>query len=304
MRSQHNFIFRWIWLSTFGFALTSGFAAFAQTAVTPKIQQNMEEAKPKNVPVQQSSVPLATPPAAPENPGSVVSAGNPKPQPQKNCVKKHEFADELKSGIRPVGDAIVIGTNFLPTNQRVDVGVRTPFVKGRRYFAALDYGDQSYLLNRQDVATRAASQSDVLVKQNSLEEGQTIVTLNMGDDFAWFWSRVDLYVYVCDDAVSSSPFQVSVTSIRLSPYWLSLGITAGSIFLLYLLVAFEFRRRGGGVVSFISGLNPAKLSAGIDGKGSLSTFQTLSFSLVVFGLILFFFLQTGMLSELSGTILV
>jgi hypothetical protein len=308
--SRQFSIFNWVWRSALGLMLAGGFVllaspVFAQTVSPQKAQPGNEETKPKTVQAQQSNGPPASAPVAPVNSAVVVPTGSPKLQPQKNCVKKNEFADELKSGIRPVGDAIAFGTNFLPTNQRVDVGVRTPFVKGRRYFAALGYEDgDSYLLKRQDVVTRAASESDVLVKKRSLEEDQTIVTLNMGDDFAWFWTRVDLYLYVCDDAVSESPFQVSVASVRLSPYWLSLGITAGSIFLLYLLVAFEFRRRGGGTISFVRGLNPAKLSAGLDGKGSLSTFQTLSFSLVVFGLILFFFLQTGMLSDLSGTILV
>jgi hypothetical protein len=304
VRSRQFSIFNWFGLLTLSIALGGGCVGllvpvFAQNA-PQKTEPNKEEAKQKT-----NQQPSVTPLLATATP---TSAGAAKPEPQKNCVKKKggksEFADELKSGIRPVGDAIVFSTNFLPTNQRVDVGIRSSFVKGRRYFAALDYGDESYLLNRQDVTTRAASESDILVKQHKLQEDQTIVTLNMGDDFAWFWTRVDLYLYVCDDAVSESPFQVSVESVRLSPYWLSLGITAGSIFFLYVLVGYEFRRRGGGAISLFRGLNPAKLSAGLDGKGSLSTFQTLSFSLVVFGLILFFFLQTGMLSDLSGTILV
>jgi hypothetical protein len=43
----------------------------------------------------------------------------------------------LKSGRNPVGDTIVFSTNFLPTNQRVDVGVRSTFVEGTRYFAGM-----------------------------------------------------------------------------------------------------------------------------------------------------------------------
>jgi hypothetical protein len=62
------------------------------------------------------------------------------------CVgsqKPGEFAVELRPGRNPVGDAIVLATNFLPTNQRLDVGVRTPFVDGVRYFAGIDYGDET-----------------------------------------------------------------------------------------------------------------------------------------------------------------
>src|SRR6267378_5412330 len=43
--------------------------------------------------------------------------------PQKQCVKPGEFAVELRSGRNPVGGPIVLATNFLPTNQRVDIGV-------------------------------------------------------------------------------------------------------------------------------------------------------------------------------------
>lgn len=83
----------------------------------------------------------------------------------------------------------MLATNFLPTNQRVDVGVRAPFVDGVRYFAGIDYGDETYLFKRQDVVTHRATESDTLVKKHLLEPDQTIVTLNMGDDLAWFWNR-------------------------------------------------------------------------------------------------------------------
>jgi hypothetical protein len=45
------------------------------------------------------------------------------------------------------------------------------------------------------------------------------------------------------------------------------------------------------------------VAAGLDGKGSLSTFQTLAFSLVVVALISLLLLQTGMLADISGSIL-
>jgi hypothetical protein len=137
--------------------------------------------------------------------------------PQKQCVKPGEFAVELRSGRNPVGAPVVLATNFLPTNQRVDIGVRAPFVEGVRYFAGIDYGDETYLLKRQDAVTHRATESDPLVQKHLLEPDQTIVTLNMGDDLAWYWSRVDLYLYTCNNPVGQSPWRVSPVSIRLSP---------------------------------------------------------------------------------------
>ena len=46
-----------------------------------------------------------------------------------------------------------------------------------------------------------------------------------------------------------------------------------------------------------------RVSVGPDGKASLSKFQVVAFTLVVFGLVLLFWLQTGMLADLSSTIL-
>lgn len=138
-------------------------------------------------------------PGAPAGPAAQGTAAA--SDPQKQCVKPNEFAVELRSGRNPVGASIVLATNFLPTNQRVDLGVRAPYEEGVRYFAGIDYGDETYLFKRQDAVTHRATESDPLVQRHLLEPDQTIVTLNMGDDLAWFWSRVDLYLYSCNSPV-------------------------------------------------------------------------------------------------------
>jgi hypothetical protein len=223
--------------------------------------------------------------------------------PQKQCVKPGEFAVELRSGRNPVGGPIVLATNFLPTNQRVDIGVRAPFIDGARYFGGIDYGDETYLLKRQDAVTHRATESDPLVQRHLLEPDQTIVTLNMGDDLAWYWSRVDLYLYTCNNPAGQSPWRVSSISVRLSPYLLSIFAVIAEVLILYLWIAFALRKRDHTFASFFRALNPAKVSAGPDGKGSLSTFQTLAFTLAVAALITLLLLQTGALVDLSGSIL-
>ena len=223
--------------------------------------------------------------------------------PQKQCVKTGEFAVELRAGRNPVGAPVALATNFLPTNQRVDIGVRAPFVDGVRYFAGIDYGDETYLLKRQDAVTHRATESDPLVQKHLLEPDQTIVTLNMGDDLAWYWSRVDLYLYTCNNPVGQSPWRVSSVSIRLSPYWFSVGAVVAEVLILYFWIAFALRKPDHSFGSFLRALNPAQVSAGPDGKGSLSTFQTLAFSLAVAALITLLLLQTGTLVDLSGSIL-
>jgi len=222
--------------------------------------------------------------------------------PQKQCVDDGEFNAELKSGRNPVGDTIVIDTNFLPTNQPVSIGVRTPYVDKLRFFAALERADGTQdILFRQDVVTRRAVASDTLVKKKLLEADQTIVTLSIDGEDAGYWQKSDLYLYTC--GTLGSPARVSKTNIRLSPYWSSLWACAICILLAYVWIAFALRKGDHTFLSFMRSLNPVKVTAGPDGKGSLSKFQILCFSLTVFGLILLFMLQTGVLSDLSATIL-
>ena len=90
---------------------------------TGPAQIDGQQTPPAPPPADPRSAPLASTPALP---GREAARSN---DPQKQCVKAGEFAVELKSGRNPVGGTIVFATNFLPTNQRVDVGVRAPFVR-------------------------------------------------------------------------------------------------------------------------------------------------------------------------------
>ena len=146
-------------------AMSLSSAAFAQAAA-PSAPQPQQVAP--------------APPGADANPAKQYD-------PQRQCVDQKEFANELSSGIRPIGEAIMIDTNFLPANQHVDVGVRTKYVEGTRYFAGIDREDgEKFLLHRQDVLTRRATEADTLVKKRLLEADETIVTLTIPDELPVF----------------------------------------------------------------------------------------------------------------------
>jgi hypothetical protein len=254
---------------------------------------------------QTSQAPAAAPPAVapPANADAAAKAPAPKTySPQAQCVSAADFAVELGSNRNPVGATLATETLFLPTSQPINVGVRTTYVDQVRYFAALDRdGSDPDVLARQDVVTRRAIAGDTLVKQHLLDADQTIVTLIVPSEDAGFWQQSDLYLYTC--GAKGSPDSVSKISVRLSPYGWSLWICAIVILLSYIGAAFALREPGHTFVSFIGSLDPVKVTAGADGKGSLSKFQILLFSVVVFGLILLFSLQTGKLTDISMTIL-
>lgn len=284
------------------FALSLFIAAVLMTfaqATAVFAQSSNQAGPPQGTTAAPASSPADTQPSQPAD----TAAKRPrKHDPQRQCVDIREVKDELVSGIRPVGDPIVLETNFLPTGGRVDVGVRTTFVEHTRYFAFINRDDGSpRLLFRQDVSTRRAVEADPLVKKRLLDADQTIVSLNLDDANAGLWHTADLYLYTC--GVIGSPARVSRINVRFSPYWYSIWLCVAAIVILYCWVAYATRRQDHTFRSFVRSLDPVRLTAGPDGKGSLSKFQILSFSLVVFGLILLFMLQTGNLSDLSGTIL-
>lgn len=108
---------------------------------------------------------------------------------------------------------------------------------------------------------------------------------------------------IFNSPVGQSPWRVSSVSVRLSPYWFSIAAALVGVLVLYLWIAFALRKKDHTFGTFLRALNPAQVSAGSDGKGSLSTFQTLAFSLAVAALITLLLLQTGTLADLSGSIL-
>lgn len=223
--------------------------------------------------------------------------------PQKQCVDDREFATELISGRNPVGASIVLPANFIAGDERVDLGIRSEYADHVRYFAALDTGaGRRYILFRQDAVTRRATEADTLVQRRLLAPDQTIVSLHIEDRYAGWWDSGDLYLYTC--GTSGSPSRVSRAGIRMSPHWLSFYAAAAVAVGIYIWVAFALWRRTKSSSTFLSALNPVRVTVGPDGRASLSKFQILSFSMAVFFLMLLYMMRNGSLSDLSSTILV
>ena len=121
-----------------------------------------------------------------------------------------------------------------------------------------------YLLRRQDVLTRRASEADAIVKERLLDADDTIVTLTIPEVIAGYWRKADLYLYTC--STNGSPAKVSRDTVRLSPYWASLWVCGVFVFIAYLLSALALRNPNHTLSSLISSLNPVKVSVGPDGK--------------------------------------
>jgi hypothetical protein len=152
----------------------------------------------------------------------------------------------------------------------------------------------------------------------------------------YFWGERTIHVFGCDtDKALSFSTQVSATA---SDRWVSIGLTLGVVAVIYALLARASQQAdmlpapkpvppapggrlpvpgqptgpgatmpatGPGQVprSFRHYLDPVLLTEGGNGRGSLSRLQVFFFSMLVFGLLAYIVMRTGVLSDLSTSIL-
>lgn len=232
-------------------------------------------------------------------PGKPVAPAKKKYDPRDLCITPEDAASELLNKRRQVGGRIILDTFLLPTGGNVDVGLDEPFSDSEYYFGALNVGTPTpVIMDRPDVKARQAADTDPIIKKGLMKKDRTIVNLRIPDVLAAPWGQAQLYIFTCQ---GGSPFKVSETAVRVSPGLYSSVVAWLIVFLGYLIAAFAFRTiRPPHLYAY---LDPIAMSAGADGKASLGKLQILMFSLIVFGLITYFLLRTGVLTDISSTVL-
>jgi hypothetical protein len=113
--------------------------------------------------------------------------------------------------------------------------------------------------------------NDALVKGNLVESGSTLLTLQVPNSVGGFWQPVELYVWRC--AGPSVASRSVMTTLAVSWYAAAV-IVWPLVLLLYALAAVATRvtdvRNG---VPLHRYFDPVYMTAGSDGKGSLSKLQ-------------------------------
>src|SRR5260370_7701902 len=115
------------------------------------------------------------------------------------------------------------------------------------------------------------------------------------------WRPAEVYGGRCAGEVVGSRSILASRAVS----WYAAGLVIWPlVFLLYFLAAIATKtadiKTG---VPLLRYFDPVYLTAGSDGKGSLSKLQILFFSLIVFGLLSYILARTGALSDLSSSIL-
>jgi hypothetical protein len=258
--------------------------------------------------------PLAQPPAA--------APANPAPAPAKNspgqrCVQHtksdqalDEVQTELKSLVRPTGPNLESVSYFIPAGASFQVAINEQFDPERRYFGYVEpsvernnrkYVNMDGFIEGGAIGAIRIPDKDALVKANLVDPGTTLLTLRVPDSVGGFWRRVDLYIWTCAGEIAKYKSRLTM---RASSSWYGAMVIWPVILLIYALAAVATKRTDVKTdVPLVRYFDPVYMTAGSDGKGSLSKLQILFFSMIVFGLLSYIVARTGVLSDLSPSIL-
>jgi hypothetical protein len=208
------------------------------------------------------------------------------------------------------GPELLSATSFLPAGGTANFVLKEDFRPEAVYFGRIETlfdktsGDGDYFepFPKDSFSAKQIPPEHPLVARGLASKSDTLITVQIPDDVGGLWRKAKVYVYVCTkaspDAVSSVVLPAS--SARWSGLIVVLVVAA-----MYLggAVASRSVDPTNTGVSWTRYLDPVFMTAGADGKGSLAKLQILFFSMIVFGLLAYIVSRTGLLSDLSSTIL-
>jgi hypothetical protein len=198
--------------------------------------------------------------------------------------------------------AIIYNGKLVPAGSDVEFGLASSLDPEAHYFAVfLEDKEIPRDEVRHGARARKAGETDDFVVKRLLKSGDTIVSIDVPNDVSGWWTRRNLYIYQCDS--TRRPFNVSYLPVYLSPYYASIWLAIAIVVAAYFLSAKAFSRVSGLTLKGVQAWNPIRITAGSDNRGSLSAFQVFFFTVLVFAMLAYVLLRTGVLSDLSTTIL-
>jgi hypothetical protein len=259
----------------------------------------------------------ATPGSPPTSPDKARPAKEVKPyDPKDDCVSwlPTDATNDQKTSVwkananelRAVPSArnLQSPTYFVPLGTNSDFILRESYKADAYYFAAVGYGDMYTRLGR--IASASVPATSSYVQRGIARTGETLLNIDFRapDDTTAdlpTWQSVKLYVYRCmqgDHADSPAELSILFTSPKLS-----VGIAVATLALIYLFAVLAFRSALTNQPFSFRAFDPIFITSGADGRGSLANIQIFFFSLIVFALSTYIVAQTGVLSDISPTVL-
>lgn len=224
-----------------------------------------------------------------------------------DCISKPNFHNEIDGELikrehSNAGPRLASPTFFLPAGIAAELILKEPYNDKKYYFGYIERPNdhnRDGLLGR--ITARRIAKDHSLVKKGLAKSGDTLLTLRVRNAFAGlWWKSADLYIYTCN----SSPTSISKLTIPVSSKSYSNWVVWPTIIAVYLAAAFATSAAAKNREPWYRYLDPVYMTAGRFGRGSLSKLQILFFSMIVFGLLAYIVARTGVLSDLSPSILI
>jgi hypothetical protein len=244
--------------------------------------------------------------------------------------------DALKAASSQTTVGAVPETGKIPAGAAARVAVLLPFdAQNHPEYRALVQWDGGAdpqatdlsLVKGGEIAAGTVPADSTLVTRHVAKSTDTMLSLQFPDNFrgfwAWGWAPRTIYLYGCkaDHSLVFVSLLKTQVSNRIFCIILALLLTVVT----YALIAAAARLadsktlkqnpsnkrwwqgrwqfEDGERVHYLRYLDPVLLTEGANGKGNLSKLQIFFFSIIVFGMISYILMRTGVLSDLSSTVL-
>jgi hypothetical protein len=194
-------------------------------------------------------------------------------------------------------------TKIVPAGMSADFIVQRDF-DAQTVYRAVIKGASTAILYGSRVSARRAPPDHPLVKSGEVVLPATIVTLQVPSSVGGLWPEAAIYIFGCKAGQAGPVFLSTITAP------LSDGFYSGALVVIFLVAVYLSIAKAAQVVDkqtdkkLVRYLDPVLLTAGSNGKGNLAKLQILFFSVIVVGLVGYIVSRTGILSDLSSTILI
>jgi hypothetical protein len=223
--------------------------------------------------------------------------------------------DEV-NGIRRINN-LYAATKFLPTGSSVQLDLKDSLKSDVAYFSRLlEYNSEHKLVEVDFIPAHSVSAvimpatHELVTKNNLATAKDTLITIDTPDTFSGLWKDVTVLVYTCEaekEGLDRTPKAASALTMPGSSGKWTATFTLIGFLIAYALAAIATNlvdtKEANKNRTWWRYLDPVFMTAGSDGKGSLSKLQILFFTLIVFTLLAYIVMRTGLLSDLSTTIL-
>jgi hypothetical protein len=206
----------------------------------------------------------------------------------------------LHSGSIEEHNALFATTKILPAETRVDLVLQTqkPADAQPRFHIITEIN--SHFVGAEPAIVRPIPNDHQLIKDGVVSASATLITFWFRPNLGWLWPEGSVHVLGCN-----GPQYQSVASIYMP---ISSRFYSGLVWLLlvvlYGFAAFAAAKVDKQNLKWYRYLDPVVLTAGANGKGSLTNLQVLFFSVIVVGLVAYIVARTGLLSNLSSDVLI